>query len=198
MSLICNSCCFPRTVTGISSETDAAENIHNINSVHGNHPSRKKISSNLNGLMPKLKNSDYYFEPRVEELATKESYEPGFISHVKGFVVGRQGYGSIKFLEETDVRELDLESYIEFRNREVIVYMDEGKKPPVGQGLNKAAEITLCNIKVVDRKTGKQYVNGPNVDKFKEKLMQKTAQQGAEFVSYNPVQGEWKFRVPHF
>ncbi|XP_017237817.1 nuclear pore complex protein NUP98B isoform X2 [Daucus carota subsp. sativus] len=183
---------------GISSETDAAENIHNINSVHGNHPIRKKISSNLNGLMPKLKNSDYYFEPRVEELATKESYEPGFISHVKGFVVGRQGYGSIKFLEETDVRELDLESYIEFRNREVIVYMDEGKKPPVGQGLNKAAEITLCNIKVVDRKTGKQYVNGPNVDKFKEKLMQKTAQQGAEFVSYNPVQGEWKFRVPHF
>ncbi|KAL1822655.1 hypothetical protein ACET3Z_009433 [Daucus carota] len=183
---------------GISSETDAAENIHNTNSVHGNHPIRNKISSNLYGLMPKLKNSDYYFEPRVEELATKESYEPGFISHVKGFVVGRQGYGSIKFLEETDVRELDLESYIEFRNREVIVYMDESKKPPVGQGLNKAAEITLCNIKVVDRKTGRQYVNGPNVDKFKEKLMKKTAQQGAEFVSYNPVQGEWKFRVLHF
>lgn len=148
--------------------------------------------------MPKLKHSDYFFEPQVEELAIKESYEPGFCSHVKGFVVGRQGYGSIKFLEETDVRELDLESYIEFRNREVIVYMDESKKPPIGQGLNKAAEITLCNIKVVDKITSKQYVNGPKVDKFKEKLMKKTAEQGAEFVSYNPVQGEWKFRVQHF
>ncbi|KAK1374101.1 Peptidase S59, nucleoporin [Heracleum sosnowskyi] len=183
---------------GISSETDAAEHNRNTDFVHGDQPIKKEMSLNVYELMPKLKHSDYFFEPRVEELAIKESYEPGFCSHVKGFVVGRQGYGSIKFLEETDVRELDLESYIQFRNREVIVYMDESKKPPVGQGLNKAAEITLCNIKVVDRKTGKQYVHGPNVDKFKEKLMKKTAEQGAEFVSYNAVQGEWKFRVQHF
>lgn len=93
---------------------------------------------------------------------------------------------------------IDLESYIEFKNHEVIVYTDESMKPPIGQGLNKAAEITLCNIKVVDKKTGKQYVNGSYVDKLKEKLMKKTAEQGAEFVSYNPVQGEWKFRVQHF
>ncbi|XP_074331862.1 uncharacterized protein LOC141668757 isoform X2 [Apium graveolens] len=183
---------------GISSETDAAEHNCDTDSVRGDHPIKKEISLNVYQLMPKLKHGDYFFEPRVEELAIKESYEPGFCSHVKGFVVGRKGYGSIKFLEETDVREFDLESYIEFRNREVIVYMDESKKPPVGQGLNKAAEITLCNIKVVDKKTGKQYVNGLNVDKFKEKLIKKTEEQGAEFVSYNPVQGEWKFRVKHF
>lgn len=183
---------------GISSETDAAEHDCNTDFIHSNHPIKNEISSNVYELMPKVKHSDYYFEPRVEELAIKESYEPGFCSHVKGFVVGRQGYGSIKFLEETDVRELDLESYIEFKNHEVIVYTDESMKPPIGQGLNKAAEITLCNIKVVDKKTGKQYVNGSYVDKLKEKLMKKTAEQGAEFVSYNPVQGEWKFRVQHF
>ncbi|KAL8117089.1 hypothetical protein AgCh_015122 [Apium graveolens] len=69
--------------------------------------------------------------------------------------------------------------------------MDENKKPPVGQGLNKAAEITLFNIKCVD-KAGNQHINGPKVDKYRKKLMKKAAEQGAEFVSYDPVQGEWK------
>lgn len=147
--------------------------------------------------MPKLKHSDYFIEPRVEELAIKESFEPGFCSHVKDFVVGHQRYGRIKFFGETDVRQLDVNSHIVFRNHEVILSMDENKKLPVGQGLNKPAEITLCNIKCFD-KAGNQHINGPKVDKYREKLMKKAAEQGAEFVSYDPVQGEWKFRVKHF
>ncbi|KAK8450285.1 hypothetical protein SEVIR_7G340584v4 [Setaria viridis] len=77
-------------------------------------------------------------EPSLEEFAAKECGEPGYCSRVKDFVVGRHGYGSIKFLGETDVRGLDLESIVEFNNREVIVYKDDSKKPPVGEGLNKA------------------------------------------------------------
>ncbi|KAI3804510.1 hypothetical protein L1987_26110 [Smallanthus sonchifolius] len=96
--------------------------------------------ADIKALMPKLLHSDYYTEPRIQELAAKERVEPGFCRRVKDFVVGRHNYGSIKFLGETDVRRLDLESLIQFNNREVIVYMDETKKPPVGQGLNKPAE----------------------------------------------------------
>ncbi|CAK9167473.1 unnamed protein product [Ilex paraguariensis] len=136
--------------------------------------------------MPKLSHSDYYTEPRIQELAAKERAEQGFCRRVKDFVVGRHGYGSIKFIGETDVRRLDLESLIQFNNREVIVYVDENKKPPFGQGLNKPAE------------TGHHYTEGPRIDKYKELLKRNAEDQGAEFVSYDPIKGEWKFKVNHF
>lgn len=154
--------------------------------------------ADIEALMPKLRHSDYYTEPRIQELAAKERAEPGYCKRVKDFVVGRHGYGSIKFSGETDVRGLDLESLIQFNNREVIVYMDESKKPPVGQGLNKAAEVTLLNIKCFDKRTGQHYTEGPRIEKYKEMLKRKAEDQGAEFVSYDPVKGEWKFRVNHF
>ncbi|XP_030499862.2 nuclear pore complex protein NUP98A isoform X1 [Cannabis sativa] len=154
--------------------------------------------ADIEAQMPKLRRSDYYTEPRIQELAAKERAEPGFCCRVKDFVVGRHGFGSIKFLGETDVRRLDLESLVQFNNREVIVYMDESKKPPVGQGLNKPAEVTLLNIKCFDKKTGRQYTEGPRIEKYKEMLKRKAEDQGAEFLSYDPIKGEWKFRVSHF
>ena len=51
-------------------------------------------------------------------------------------------------------RKIFTESIVEFNNREVIVYKDDSKKPAVGEGLNKAAEVTLLNIKCVNKKTG--------------------------------------------
>ncbi|CAJ2628359.1 unnamed protein product [Trifolium pratense] len=154
--------------------------------------------ADVEALMPKLRKSDYFTLPRIHELAAKERAEPGFCSHVKDFVVGRQGYGSIRFLGVTDVRGLDLESIVQFNNREVIVYMDDSKKPPVGQGLNKPAEVTLLNIKCFDKKTGQQYTGGPRIEKYKEMLKRKAEDQGAEFVSYDANKGEWKFMVNHF
>ncbi|CAK9154997.1 unnamed protein product [Ilex paraguariensis] len=154
--------------------------------------------ANVEPIVPKLRHSDYYTEPQIQELAAKERAEPGFCRRVKEFVVGRRGYGSIKFLGETDVRQLDIESHVQFNNREVIVHMDESKKPPVGQGLNKPAEVTLLNIKCIDKKTGKHYIDGPKVDKYRQMLIKKVAEQGGEFVAYDPVEGEWKFRVQHF
>ncbi|KAL7205577.1 hypothetical protein ACSBR2_018502 [Camellia fascicularis] len=154
--------------------------------------------TDVEALMPRLQRSGYYTEPQIHELAVKERAEPGFCCRVKDFVVGRHGYGNIKFLGDTDVRQLDLDSDIHFDNCELTVYMDESKKPPVGQGLNKPAEVTLLNIKCIDKKTGKQYINGPKVDKYREMLMKKAIKQGAEFVSYDPVKWEWKFRVQDF
>ncbi|WJX19127.1 hypothetical protein P8452_08853 [Trifolium repens] len=154
--------------------------------------------ADVEALMPKLRKSDYFTVPRIHELAAKERAEPGFCSRVKDFVVGRQGYGSIRFLGVTDVRGLDLESIVQFNNREVIVYMDDSKKPPAGQGLNKPAEVTLLNIKCFDKKTGQQYTGGPRIEKYKEMLKRKAEDQGAEFVSYDANKGEWKFRVNHF
>ncbi|KAH6825896.1 hypothetical protein C2S53_001333 [Perilla frutescens var. hirtella] len=149
-------------------------------------------------LLPKLPDGEYYTEPSLHELAAKEMAEAGYCRHVKDFVVGRKGYGSIKFLGETDVRHLDISSAVQFNNREMIVYPDERKKPEVGQQLNKAAEVSILNVKCINKKTGKQYVQGHQVESYQEILINKTLQQGAEFVSYDPLQGEWKFRVQHF
>ncbi|CAM0880719.1 unnamed protein product [Alopecurus aequalis] len=154
--------------------------------------------SSVEKLMPKLSQADYFMEPSLEELAAKERGEPGYCRRVRDFVVGRQGYGSIKFLGETDVRGLDLESIVEFNNREVIVYKDDSEKPPVGEGLNKAAVVTLLNIKCVNKKTGVEYTEGPRVEKYKEMLVKKAEEQGVEFISFDAVKGEWKFKVKHF
>ncbi|KAK9070735.1 hypothetical protein SSX86_011137 [Deinandra increscens subsp. villosa] len=146
----------------------------------------------------KLQQPDYYTQPQISELEAKERADPGFCRRVRDFVVGRHGYGSIKFLGETDVRKVDIEALVQFNNREVIVYVDDSKKPPVGEGLNKAAEITLLNIKCIDKKSGMQYTDGSKISKYAEMLKKKAAAQGAEFMSYDPVEGEWKFRVEHF
>ncbi|KAL8061396.1 hypothetical protein ABFX02_02G083600 [Erythranthe guttata] len=158
----------------------------------------KKLEADVLALMPNLPNGDYYTEPSIKDLTAKEISEPGFCSRVNDFVVGRKGYGSIKFLGETDIRNLDIESVICFNNREVLVYPDASKMPPAGESLNKPAEITLTNVKCISKKTGKEYVDGAEARSYEEMLRKKTSKYGAEFVSFDPVLGEWKFRVQHF
>ncbi|CAN4082919.1 unnamed protein product [Withania somnifera] len=152
----------------------------------------------VDAIVPKLQRADYYTVPPIEELISKEKEEAGFCGHVKDFVVGRHGYGSIKFLGETDVRKLDLDSAVHFNCRELIIYMDESKKPPVGQFLNKAAEITLLNVRCINKSTGKEYKNGKVIKKYRDMLIEKAVELDAEFISYDPVEGEWKFKVSHF
>lgn len=149
-------------------------------------------------VLPRLYKADYYTSPSIAELAARESNEPGCCSHVKDFTVGRHGYGSIKFDGETDVRKLDIASIVEFKYREILVYTDESKRPPVGQELNKPAEITLLNVKCVDKKTGLPLTEGPEVDRYKEILAQWTEKNGAEFLAFDAVKGVWKFRIKHF
>ncbi|KAM0881104.1 hypothetical protein ACQ4PT_033170 [Festuca glaucescens] len=146
-------------------------------------------------VLPRLYKADYYTLPSIAELAARECQEPGSCSHVKDFTVSRHGYGSVKFDGETDVRMLDITSIVEFKDREINAYMDESNRPPVGQELNKPAEITLLNVKCVDQKTGLQLMEGPAVDAYKEVLAQWTKSRDAEFISFDPVKGEWKFRV---
>uniref|UniRef100_A0A0E0MWM1 Peptidase S59 domain-containing protein n=1 Tax=Oryza rufipogon TaxID=4529 RepID=A0A0E0MWM1_ORYRU len=149
-------------------------------------------------VLPRLYSADYYTVPSIVELAVGERDEPGYCSHVKGFTVGRHGYGSVKFDGETDWRRLDIGSIVEFNEREIIVYRDVSNTPPVGQELNKPAEVTLLNVKCVEQKNGLQFTEGPAVDRYKEILVQWTKDHGAEFVSFDAAKGEWKFRVKNF
>ncbi|KAL6597753.1 hypothetical protein ACP70R_046558 [Stipagrostis hirtigluma subsp. patula] len=167
------------------------------------HLTRKSIAAPehevyTGSVLPRLYNADYYTVPSIVELAVRESDEPGYCSRVQDFTVGRHGYGSVKFYGETDVRKLDIASIVEFNNREILVYRDESKTPPVGQELNKPAEVTLLNVKCIDRTTGLQLTEGPAVDRYKERLVQWTKEHDAEFVSFDAAKGEWKFKVKNF
>ena len=55
------------------------------------------FEADVEAILPKLQCPDYYIKTPVEELAAKELAEPGFCRRVAEFVVGREGYGSIRF-----------------------------------------------------------------------------------------------------
>ncbi|XP_021728839.1 nuclear pore complex protein NUP96-like [Chenopodium quinoa] len=154
---------------------------------------RKTIWGVLNnGVLPVLRCSDYYTEPSMKELAALEGIKPGYCSKIRDFVVGRTGFGSVMFLGETDVRGLDLAEIVKFNRNEIVVYEDESIKPDVGEGLNKPAVVSLI------LKFGKSGVDGGSFCGVVDRLRESSVKQGAEFMSYDPLSGEWKFRVRHF
>ncbi|CAL5375554.1 unnamed protein product [Camellia sinensis] len=152
-----------------------------------------QVLSKINASLPALRSSDYFMEPCLSELVTRELIDPGYCCRVKDFTVGRLGYGCVKFIGETDVRWLDLDQIIKFSRHEVVVYEEEDAKPVVGQGLNKAAEVTLT----LQIRTSTDCGEG-QLREVARKLRHCTERQGACFISFDPSNGEWKFLVHHF
>ncbi|KAA8541971.1 hypothetical protein F0562_023123 [Nyssa sinensis] len=143
--------------------------------------------------LPTLRCSDYFIKPCLSELATWELMDPGYCSRVPDFTVGRSGYGCVKFIGETDVRGLDLDQIIKFGRHDIVVYEDESAKPMVGQGLNKAAEVTL----MLQIRCSTDY-REEQLREVVRKLRLSTERQGACFISFDLSNGEWKFSVRHF
>ncbi len=114
--------------------------------------------------------------------------------------MGRTGYGNIFFPGELNVAGLDLDSIVFIRHKEVIVYPDDSKKPPLGEGLNRKAQITLDKVWPVD-KTSKNWVRSPEKLSsmgYEERLQRTCLKLGAQFVEYRMETGSWVFKVDHF
>ncbi|PAN51343.1 hypothetical protein PAHAL_9G587000 [Panicum hallii] len=139
-------------------------------------------------VFPVLRSSEYFTRPSINDLVEREVADPGYCSRVPNFIIGRAGYGQVRFLGNTDVRGIDLNDIVRFDKHSVVVYEDETGKPPVGHGLNKAAEVSLLlNLKDLQE---------PSI--LVEVLKCRARKQGARFLSFNPVNGKWKFEVDHF
>ncbi|CAL8072922.1 unnamed protein product [Calicophoron daubneyi] len=146
----------------------------------------------------KLSKPGYYVLPPFEELATMMDSEGRCI--VEDFVIGRRHYGHILFPGNTDVTDLDLDNIVHIRRREVVVYPDDEKKPPVGFGLNKRAEVCLEAIWPTDKAT-REPVKSPErlaVMRFEDRLERATRRMDARFIEYRPESGSWVFEVKHF
>ena len=157
-------------------------------------------------LVPRLTLPGHFMRPSPQELAQcpREA-----LAAVSDFTVVRLGVASIKWLVPVDIRGLNLDETIRFSKRSVAVYPHDDTpggtsplapvKPPQGQGLNCPAEITYCNIFKLDKASGAPVTSPREVDAFKHKLRRVlAAQDGAQFVSYEPDSGTWVFRVQHF
>lgn len=55
--------------------------------------------------------------------------DPESLAAVSNFCVGRRGVGSVRWLEPTDVRSLDLDATVQLSKGSIEVYLDEGAKP---------------------------------------------------------------------
>ncbi|CAH8522586.1 unnamed protein product [Heterobilharzia americana] len=143
---------------------------------HINTSKMNVTSSHPSGVI--LTKPGYYTLPTLDELTEMIQDEKCI---VEDFVIGRRLYGHILFPGFTDVYGLNLDSIVHIRRREVVVYPDDEKKPPVGTGLNKRAEICLESIWPTDKT-----------------LERATRRMDARFIEYRPESGSWVFEVKHF
>ena len=147
----------------------------------------------------KLKRAGYYTIPSMSELCTMVDPETGNLT-VENFTIGRAGYGNIFFPGLTNIKNMNFDDIVFFRHKEVIVYPDDGKKPELGSGLNKKAQVTLDKVWPVD-KTSHSSVKSPEklqTMNYEEKLQKACLKLGARFVEYRPETGSWVFKVDHF
>jgi nuclear pore complex protein Nup98-Nup96 len=88
-------------------------------------------------------------------------------------------------------------STVHFRHKEVVVYPDDEKKPEVGEGLNRRAQVTLDRVWPID-KTTREPISDPMriaaLD-YESKLRIASAKHGTRFVEYRPQTGSWVFKV---
>ncbi|KAF6169897.1 hypothetical protein GIB67_034289 [Kingdonia uniflora] len=151
-----------------------------------------QVLSDIKDYLPILHSPDYFMEPSLDDLIARELADPGHCCRVQDFTVGRIGYGRVRFLGETDVRWLNLNQIVKFNRHEIVVYEDENDKPVVGQGLNKTAEVTLI------LQVSSLAIEEEELDSVVKKLRNNTKRQGACFVSFEPLNAEWKFLAHHF
>jgi len=180
----------PREVTmngslNESSQRQADESAHEMTIKHG--PAGVTLSKR-----------DIFTEPPFEEM--ENFVQDGKIRLVDGLVIKRLNYGSIEWPGVIEFSDVDLGDLVRFQRKQVVVYPDETKKPPVGEGFNRTAIISLENIYPYCRET-KEEIRDPLSEEAKEFsriLERKCIKMDCDFLEYDSESGIWKFRVKHF
>ncbi|GFR91115.1 nuclear pore complex protein Nup98-Nup96-like [Elysia marginata] len=140
----------------------------------------------------------YFTIPALDDMV--ELMDENGNCYVEDLTIGRENYGSVFFPGITNVAGMNLDDLVHFRRREIVIYPDDEKKPPLGDGLNKKAEVTLDCVWPTD-KSNRTPIKSPERLKlmsYAEKLQNTTARIGAKFIDYRPETGSWVFKVNHF
>ncbi|XP_050416506.2 nuclear pore complex protein Nup98-Nup96 isoform X1 [Patella vulgata] len=145
-----------------------------------------------------LRRPGYFTVPSLDELC--DNVDDNGECIVENFTIGREGYGSVFFPGLTNLTGLNLDEIVHFRRKEVVIYPDDDDKPPLGEGLNKKAEVTLDCVWPADKSTRSpiKSVERLTAMNYQEKIEEITAKIGAKFIDYRPETGSWVFGVKHF
>jgi len=110
--------------------------------------------------------------------------------------VSRLGISSIVFHGYTDITGLDISRLVHLDVGEVLVYPEPGTKPPVGEGLNKRATVTMHRCFPPNGRD--QLSDERSQTRYREKIKRMTEEKGAMFLDYNYHSGIWVSQVEHF
>ena len=112
---------------------------------------------------------------------------------LRDFVVTRDGFGSVRWLQPVDVTHLngaDIARVVRIERGAVYVY-DEASgvsAPRSGEGLKTRAEVTLLDVRSKkDTEASRK--------RFEAKVVQQTRRMGAELLEYNLDTGTWRFVI---
>ena len=112
------------------------------------------------------------------------------LAAVEDFVVSRENFGSVKWLEPVDVRGLEIDRVVRIERGVVYVYHENSgvPSPPAGEGLKKRAEVTLYECR--PKKAGEAARA-----KFEERVLKQTRRMGGDLLEYNADTGVWRFAL---
>lgn len=140
----------------------------------------------------------YYIIPTLDDCISYLNEDGKCI--VPNFTIGREGYGNVYFADAFNIAGLNLDQIVHFRHKEVVIYPDDENKPPIGEGLNRKAQITLDQVWPND-KTNHEAIKDPErlstID-FEGKLRRVCQKHNTNFLEYRPESGSWVFKVDHF
>lgn len=153
----------------------------------------------LDKYLPVLTSPESFTEPPMAELVRRlRERGPAALQKVVGFGFGRRGYGVVRFDGAVDVTGLPLEEIVQFRRHgEVVGYPDGMPRPEFGKGLHRPATVELLGVWKKDKVTGAPVTDPAAVAKYESKLRGALKDDG-EFISYDPLEGRWTFRVKEF
>ncbi|RKF84080.1 Nucleoporin NUP145 [Golovinomyces cichoracearum] len=181
-----------------SSEIEPVPNSNNQLAIVREEESLDAADSSASVPAEEKNQGDYWMSPSKVELESMNRIQRKTVS---GFTVGRYGIGSVQFDVPVDLTSVNLndimDNIVRIEVRQVTVYPDNYKKPPMGKGLNVPSTITLENSwpRKKDRKTPLTDQSGIRLQKHIDKLKKV---EGTDFVNYEKTTGTWTFRVPHF
>ena len=148
-----------------------------------------------------------YIRPSAPELRALSTVREDALRAVHGFTVGKAGVGEVLFLKSVDLSGgPDLGDICSFEPGVVSLYDGDAApaKPPVGEGLNCPARVTLhldrANLDRILKRRG-DMAPEQQVAKLQQRLQRVCVETGARFVDAR-MEGEhaaeWVFEVQHW